>query len=118
MKTHLLDPVVLALVCLAANIAPLKGQVILNSNSISGTVRFTNTNPAILSLLKAPGNEGMSNILVTADSLPPAPALHAVTDQLPVTSRTSAVYQITVEAGSPGIAYVVVPNVIMEGTLY
>jgi len=52
--------------CSMAGLPQGRAQVILNPNVISGTIRFTNVNPAILSLLKAPGNEGMSNLIVLA----------------------------------------------------
>ena len=40
------------------------------SNLITGTLRFTNSNPAILSLLNSPGNEGMGTWNIGASSLP------------------------------------------------
>ena len=65
--------VVLTLFGLGAGLVPSRGQVILNPNDLGGTIHFTNTNPTILSLLKPPGNKGMSNVFVSASSLPPAP---------------------------------------------
>jgi hypothetical protein len=95
----------------------LRAQVILHPNQISGTARFNNSNPAILNLLKAPGDEGMSNILVRAYSLPPD-AVSASSDYLPVTTRLQADYQVTVDSDAAGISYVVSPVVIMEGQTY
>jgi hypothetical protein len=118
MKLNLFSFEALSLLCAVAGTASLNGQVIINPNHISGTVRFTNANPAILSLLNAPGDEGMSNVWVRADSLPPAPPISATTDMLPVSSRTSAEYQVTVDSASPGIAYAVTPYVVLQGDQY
>ncbi len=118
MNPNLLSFAALSLLCSVAGTASLNGQVILYPNDISGTVRFINTNPAILSLLNDPGNEGMSNVLVRADSIPPAPPISATTDLLPVSSRTSAPYQVTVDSAIPGIAYAVTPEVVLQGNQY
>jgi hypothetical protein len=95
-----------------------RGQVILHPNQLGGTVRFINSNPAILALLDSPGNEGLSNVLVLAVSLPPAPSISANSDILAATSRVSADYQLTVESSSAGISYQVGPYVTMEGDQY
>lgn len=52
------------LIALLAFVVPLMGQVDLVPNTIQGTIRFSNSNPAILSLLEAPENEGISNLYV------------------------------------------------------
>jgi hypothetical protein len=81
-----------------------------NPNTISGTVRFSNVNPAILSLLDAPGNEGLKYLYMTASSLPPAEprGSSAVID--PPTSRLSSSYAITVDSDPAGIQYSVIPR--------
>ncbi len=110
--------VLLFLAGLVAGIMPGNGQVILNPNTISGQLRFSNANAAILNLLKAPGNEGMSNVVVVANSIPPAPPIAAYSDVLPATNRTVAAYQLTVDSASPGIAYAVSPYAVMQGDQY
>ena len=118
LNRRLINSLAAGLVCLGAGLVPVRGQVILNPNTISGTLRFTNTNPSILSLLKAPGNEGMSNIVVLAYSIPPAPPITAYSDVLPATNRVASAYQMTVDSDNPGIAYSVAPYIIMQGDKY
>ena len=115
MKTRNCSFALLLALGLAASLVTGRAQVILHPNIVSGNVRFSNSNPAILDLLNPPGDEGMSNLLVTASSLPPAPPLGASSDYLIADSRTASDYQLTVESGSPGIAYAVTPVVIMQG---
>lgn len=102
---------------LAASLVPSRAQVILNPNTLTGTVRFTNSNPAILDLLNPPGNEGMSNLYLLANSALPAPPISANT-YLSADSRTSTDYQITVDSDNTGISYVVAPWVVMQGDQY
>lgn len=111
MKTSRCFQFVLALACFGIVTHSTRAQVILNPNTIQGTVRFANTNPAILDLLNPPGDEGMNYVYSYASSLPPAPAMSSGTDSLPTTSRTSTVYQITVDSDAAGIAYVVSPRI-------
>jgi hypothetical protein len=118
MKRHLLKSLTLAFVCLGTSLVPVRGQVILHPNTISGTVRFSNVNPAILSLLDAPGNEGMTNIEVRADSLPPAPAFGGYSDSLTATGRTATTYQMTLDSSVTGIAYLLTPYIGMQDNLY
>ena len=118
MKLNLLSFAALSLLCSVAGTASLHGQVILNPNQISGTLRFSNANAAILNLLKSPGNEGMSNVVVLANSVPPAPPIAAYSDVLPATSRTVSAYQLTVDSANPGIAYLVTPYAVMQGDQY
>ena len=80
----------LSLTCLALSLASVRAQVIFYPTPLPGTVRFSNSNPAILSLLNAPGNEGMSNLVVLASSVPPAPLISAYSDVLQADSRTSS----------------------------
>lgn len=89
-----------------------RGQATFTNNTISGTIRFSNVNPIILGLLNAPNDEGMSNLYVSASSLPPE-SRTASTDFLPTASRTSTTYQITVDSDSAGIRYQVTPRIIM-----
>ncbi|HVM48007.1 MAG TPA: HYR domain-containing protein [Candidatus Acidoferrum sp.] len=103
---------------LGASILPGAAQVFFHPNQLSGTIRFTNSNPAILSLLNPPGDEGMSNLVVLASSLPPAPTISANSDTLQADKRVSASYQLTVESDSPGISYLVSPYLTMEGGDY
>ncbi len=72
-----------------------------HSNQIQGTIQFTNTNPDILNVLNPPGDQGFSQVTVTADSIPPSPPFHHRTDFVPAT-LTSTPYEITVEAGEIG----------------
>ena len=102
-KTKFAAHVILA-GCFLSGLLRLQAQVILHPNQLSGTARFNNSNPAIVNLLKAPGNEGMTNILVRADSLPPSDAISASSDYLPVTTRMEAGYQLTVDSDSAGIS--------------
>ena len=118
MKRHPSVPLMAVIACLVAGLVSVRGQVIINPNTISGAVRFSNANAAILNLLKAPGNEGMSNVVVLANSIPPAPPIAAYSDALPATNRTVNSYQIIVDSASPGIAYAVAPYVVMQGDQY
>ena len=118
MKPTLLSFAALSLLCSIAGTVSLNGQVILNPNQISGTVRFSNANAAILNLLKAPGNEGMSNVVVLANSIPPAPPIAAYSDALQATNRTVNSYQLTVDSANPGIAYLVTPYAVMQADQY
>ena len=103
---------------LVAGIMPGNAQVILNPNTISGHLRFSNANATILNLLRPPGNEGMSNVVALADSVPPAPPISAYSDVLPATNRTVSAYQVTVDSANPGIAYLVTPYAVMQGDQY
>src|SRR5690349_8216590 len=106
---------IFSLVGLVASLVTAQGQVILHPNQLGGTISFNNANPAILNLLNAPGSEGMSNVYVTAYSLPPAGDFTANSDTLAATTRTSSSYDLTVESGNPGIAYSVGPLVTLQG---
>jgi hypothetical protein len=117
-KPSILSFTALTLLCSVAGTVSLNGQVILNPNQISGTLRFSNANAAILNLLKAPGNEGMSNVVVLANSIPPASPIAAYSDALPATNRTVNSYQLTVDSANPGIAYLVTPYAVMQGDQY
>lgn len=110
--------IVLSLLCLSASLLSSRGQVILNPNQISGNVSFNNFNPGVLIGLQAPGNEGMSNIIVQASSLPPAPPIVATTGYLPVNTRLDADYEITVDSDITGISYSVSPRILMQGDRY
>ena len=71
-----------------------------------------------MNLLKAPGNEGMSNVVVLANSIPPASPIAAYSDALPAANRTVNSYQLTVDSANPGIAYLVTPYAVMQGDQY
>ncbi len=86
------------------SVRPATAQIIANPQVVQGTVRFTNTNPAVLAILAAPGNEGMTNLTIIAASTPPAPQLTA-SAAAPGSSRVSAPFQITVESDPTGYAY-------------
>ncbi len=111
MKTSLNLLLVLSLTAFAPR-AP--GQVELIPNTIEGTVRFNNANPSILSLLGSPANEGMSNLYVSAYSLPPY-GRTAGSDVIPATSATQMDYQLAVDSDVVGISYVVSPRLSMLG---
>ena len=117
-ERHVIAPLMAILVCLAAGVVPVRGQVILNPNTISAHLRFSNANAAILNLLKPSGNEGLSNVVVLANSIPPAPPIAAYSDVLPATNRTVAAYQLTLDSANPGIAYTVAPYLVMQGDQY
>ena len=106
-----------AILLVAAGFAPdSRGQAILSPVFLTGNIHFSNVNPAILSLLNPPGEEGMSNLVVEAISLPPAAYRDSTSDFLPVTSRTSAAYEMTVDSSlPPGIEYSVAPRVVLQG---
>ena len=112
MKTYRFTGLLAGLLALAggAFVSTASAQVELVPNTISGTVRFSNTNPLILDLLNPPANEGMSNLYVSAYSLPPANR-SATSDYLPTASRTETTYQLAVDSDAFGIAYVVSPRV-------
>jgi len=60
----------IVLACLSAS--RLEAQVILNPSYINGTIQFTNTCPATLSILLVPGNLGMTEgTLYAYNLLPP-----------------------------------------------
>jgi len=107
----------LGAICLVATLASGAG-VILHPNTLSGVLRFTNTNPLILDLLNPPTNEGMSNFIVLAYSIPPARTITTYSDSLTATSRVATSYEMIVDSDSPGIAYSVGPVVTMEGQNY
>jgi Zn-dependent metalloprotease len=103
-------PALLALSLLCFVAPEASGQVQFTPNTITGVVRFSNVNPAILDLLNPPGNEGMSNLYVYASSLPPDTRT-AASDYLPVSSRVDASYELAVDSDVAGIAYSVTPRV-------
>lgn len=86
------------------------GQVILNPNTIQGTLRFTNTDPGILSLLNA---EGVTSVYVSASSQPPAPSITSTSGTLPPASPTNANYSVVVDSSESGIVYRVTPSVLL-----
>jgi Zn-dependent metalloprotease len=89
-------------------------QVDLVPNTIEGVLRFSNVNPAILELLNSPNDEGMSNLYLSAYSVPPA-SRSAVSDFLPASSRTESSYRLAVDSDAVGISYVVYPRLSMLG---
>jgi hypothetical protein len=92
-------------------VAPTNG-VGFCSNQITGTIRFNNSNPAILSLLNPPGNEGLTTFNIYFDSVPPGRSGNSGSH--PATGLTSSDYQVTVDAdctNAAGISYVVTPYV-------
>lgn len=78
---------------------------------IQGTLRFSNTNPAILDLLNAPGDEGMRSSFVAAVARPPAAPITATTPEITAASRLGTPYRVTVTGNDQGIGYVVTPRV-------
>ena len=113
MKKHRFIQCALALACFGTVLLPAEAQVILNPNTIRGTIRFSNANPDVLALLNAPGEEGMKFAAVGASSLPPAPTISASTASSPADARTSTSYEITVDSDAAGIAYGVTPSINM-----
>src|SRR5688572_27555071 len=96
--------------CLGAN-----AQVTNNPNTISGTVRFSNANAAILGLLDAPANEGLEYLYITASSVAPAPLRSSATTISPPDGRLSSSYEITVDADPGGTRYAVIPRASLIG---
>ncbi|MFO1501658.1 MAG: hypothetical protein U1G07_25305 [Verrucomicrobiota bacterium] len=111
MNTDLSLRLGLMLACLVAFDRPGAAQVVLQPNTLRGTIRFSNTNPDILSLLNDPGNEGMKYVAVAANSLPPAPSVSATSPALAPATPTSTSYQLTVDSDATGIAYGVTPSI-------
>ena len=105
MKKILISGMVVLVVCVQ-----VKAQVTNNPNTISGTVRFSNVNPAILSLLDAPGNEGLKYLYMQASSVPPAEPRASAAFIDPPTGRLSSSYAITVDADAGGTRYSVIPR--------
>jgi hypothetical protein len=62
---------------------------------ITGTLTFNNASSAVLDLLDAPGNEGMSNLFLYADSVPEGRS--TVSPVQPAASLTSSSYAVTVD---------------------
>ena len=104
------------LLCLCS-LSTAWAQVLVNTNTITGTVRFSNVNPDILNLLNPPVQAGISNVSVVAYSTPPALYSQSSVNYLPADSSVSAPYIITVDAENPGISYDVHPMAaLMEGS--
>jgi hypothetical protein len=107
MKTKQTLLLSLALV-LNASITILHGQV-LNPQQISGTVRFNNSNPAILNLLTNSASQIQTyGMRVYADAQPPASPAETT-----FTTNADALifsYQMTVDTGTTGIVYKLTPN--------
>ena len=101
----------LTALALGAGVHQAAAQVILNPNQIEGTLKFTNTNQAILHILNAPGDLGIVSGDVSADSLPPAASYSGSGDFTSSTGTNKASYQVTVQSASPGISYSVTPQV-------
>jgi hypothetical protein len=86
-------------------------------NTITGTLTFNNASPAVLNLLNTPGNDGMSNLLVYADSVPAARS--SISPWQPTASRTQGDYEVTVDSTTNGIAYSLAPvAVVGSGAQY
>jgi hypothetical protein len=82
-------------------------------NTIAGTLRFNNVNASVLNVLNAPGNQGMSNLFVYADSVPEARS--SISPVQPTASRTQGNYEVTVDSTSNGLPYRVAPVAIVGG---
>lgn len=74
---------------------PLEGRF----RELTGTVRFNNANPGIVSRLGSPGGEGMSSLLVRATALPPSENIVAQVIA-PTPDRVANPYQLSVQAGT------------------
>ncbi len=112
--TRVVGSVLLACIPSGAAFAQVTGDL----NQIEGVFRFTNQNPNIVSVLN---NEGFNYALIYADTVPPAPPLHA---EVPITFSTqsgmTASYQITVHGetnlANPGFAYTVRPDTYLDSS--
>jgi len=85
------------------------------TNRVQGTLTFNNANPAVLDLLEAPGNEGMSNVFVYAYSVPPG--RYSSSAGTPTATRTSGDYAVTVSVecnDSNGIPYQITPVALLN----
>lgn len=83
----------------------------LTTRPVKGVVKFTNTNPDILSLLGVPGNEGFSSLSFRADSLPPVPGIIAYLN-LTAADKLAVPYEMLLQAGTndaTAIAYGIQP---------
>jgi Zn-dependent metalloprotease len=97
---------------LAAGVGPSAFSQVAEvcTNDVRGTIRFNNTNPAVLHLLDTPGNEGVSNTLIYASSVPPG--RYSSSPWTPMVTRTGGDYAVTVSVDcndSNGIPYQLTP---------
>jgi hypothetical protein len=90
---------------LAGGIFGANAVPIVLPNDIQGTVHFSNTNAAILSILGPPGNQGFTNLNVRADARPPAPPLVQQRLYSSTASPTSQPYNLTVSSSAGGAQY-------------
>jgi len=82
------------------------------TNRITGTFRFINSNPAILSLLNSPGGEGMRAYYIYADSLPAGRS--SGSGWRSAATGTGGDYEVTVDTdctNTAGLTYLVTPRV-------
>jgi hypothetical protein len=84
-------------------------QIVLNPNQIQGNLNFTNTNTAIVHILNAPGDLGILEGTIFADSLPLPSSFQTEAGFTLTVGTNSAPYQVTVQSGNPGISYAVYP---------
>jgi hypothetical protein len=97
---------------------PLGAQAILNPNQIKGTIRLTNSAPAVLAILTAEA-ERFTSAQIQATSVGGTPPLVATSQLTLAPPGLSAPYQITVEAGAAGgIAYTVAPRLSRVSTYH
>ena len=95
---------------LAAACFTAGAQVPVFTNSIIGKVRFSNVNPDILALLNPPFGEGITNLDVLANSVPPANATYSRSELFSSTPGLSIDYSVIVDAENLGIAYNLAPR--------
>jgi hypothetical protein len=81
-----------------------RGQAPATTNEIAGRIGFSNSNPAILSVLGAPTSAGLHSVTLTAVALAPAfPASYAA--DVVLSDPVNAAQSITVGADAAGITY-------------
>src|SRR5689334_21183234 len=85
------------------------------TNAIRGVVRFTNTDPDILARLGPPGNEGISSVVLIANSEPPDTV--SASKYVPNADFLSNEYALTVSAGATPIVYQVYASMSLDGIL-
>ncbi len=88
-------------------------EALLNPNQLSGTVRFTNTNPLIQQVLT---DQGIGAAYMRADSLYMTPVLNNSMN-LYLDGGSQFDYQMTVESATDGIQYAVRADLRLDGRM-
>ncbi|NRB40269.1 MAG: hypothetical protein HRU20_17680 [Pseudomonadales bacterium] len=87
------------------------GDAQLNPNQLTGTISFTNSNPAIQEVL---AQQGLGNVYLRADSLNLSPVLNN-NMTLRLSGGHTFDYQMTVESSTAGIQYAISADLRLDG---